>query len=143
MIRLDRYDWESYYRPQTKFAKVMFLHVSVRPQGGSGPRGSLVPGRVPAPGVSGPREGTCSRGVWSQEGSGPTSGGSGPGGVLVPRGCLLQRVWSRGGVWRPPSGTLTVAGGTHPTGMHSCSEILLEGCYYDRNSMTHPHFKTV
>ena len=29
-----------YYRPQTKFAKVMFLHVSVCPQGG-------VPGQVP------------------------------------------------------------------------------------------------
>ena len=26
----------SYYRPQTKFAKVMFLHVSVCPRGGGG-----------------------------------------------------------------------------------------------------------
>ena len=36
------------------------------------------------------------------------------GGVPAPGGCLL-----RGGAWwRPP--TATAAGGTHPTGMHSC-----------------------
>ena len=29
--------------------------------------------------------------------------------------------WSRGAAWwRPPPGTATAAGGTHPTGMHSC-----------------------
>ena len=27
---------------------------------------------------------------------------------------------ARGGVWRPPPVTATAAGGTHPTGMHSC-----------------------
>ena len=89
MIRLDRYDWESYYRPQTKFAKVMFLHVSVRPQGGSGPRGSLVPG-----------------GVWSQGGSGPTSGGSGPGGFWSHGGACSRGSGPGGGCGDPPPGHL-------------------------------------
>ena len=56
-----------FYRPQTKFAKVMFLQVSVCPQGG---------------------------------------GGLHPGGFSI------------GGA---PSGQC--AGGTHPTGMHSCLTI--------------------
>ena len=54
-----------YYRPQTKFAKVVFLHVCVCPQGrcllwgwGSAPRGDLVPGDLV------PEGGACSRGVW-------------------------------------------------------------------------------
>ena len=51
--------------------------------------------------------GTCSRGVCSRE--------SAPG-VYAPGGrCLLP-----GGAWRGPPGTATAAGGTHPTGMHSC-----------------------
>ena len=41
------------------------------------------------------------------------------GGVSAPGG-----VWSQGGAcWRPTHptpGTATAAGGTHPTGMHSC-----------------------
>ena len=69
-----------------------------------------------------------------------TGGELGPGGVcLVPGvcawsrgvGCLVQGgclVWGGGGAWswgggvwwRPPW-TATAAGGTHPTGMHSCS----------------------
>ena len=40
--------------------------------------------------------------------------GSGGLGVPGPRGCLV-----RNGGCRPP-GTATAAGGTHPTGMHSC-----------------------
>ena len=61
-------------------------------------------------------------------------GGSGPGGCLLPRGGLVLGgggsgpggtcswgVWSRGGVPGGDSpGTATAAGGTHPTGMHSC-----------------------
>ena len=43
-------------------------------------------------------------------------------------GCLFRGVWSGGclllgggGAWRrPPPETATAAGGTHPTGMHSC-----------------------
>ena len=34
---------EYFYRPQTKFAKVMFLQVSVCPQGGSVSTGGLCP----------------------------------------------------------------------------------------------------
>ena len=52
----------------------------------------------------------------------PALGGRGvpgPGG-----GTGLERgVWSWGGeyaCWRPPLRTATAAGGTHPTGMHSC-----------------------
>ena len=86
--------------------KVMFLQVSVilftggcllPERGGACSRGGRVSGPggacsqgVPAPG------GVCSQGV-------PALGGSGPGGV--PGG-------------DPP--TVTAAGGTHPTGMHSC-----------------------
>ena len=62
-------------------------------------------------------------------------------GVPDPRGCLVRGVllggvyvlggpgqggsalggaWSQGGAWWRPPGTATAAGGTHPTGMHSC-----------------------
>ena len=88
-------------------------------------------------------------GAWSWEGawSGgvPGPGGAGPGGVPVPKGgCLvwggawsggspgpqpngkLRGIWSRSthkgeveGSWPGPP-TATAAGGTHPTGMHSC-----------------------
>ena len=88
------------YRTQTKFAKVMFLHLSVShsvhggagPRGVPGPGGCLVKGGVPGP-VPGPG-GCLVKGVY-----------------LVP-GCLL----GEGAWWRPP----TAVGGTHPTGMHSC-----------------------
>ena len=42
-------------------------------------------------------------------------GGSGLGGCLV-QGCA----WSRGGGGDPPPMMATAAGGTYPTGMHSC-----------------------
>ena len=79
----------------------------------------------------------CSRGVPAPGGCVSAPGGvPGPRGVsaprgvprprrecLVPGGCLLrgEGVCSRGGGawWRPPR-TATAAGGTHPTGMHSC-----------------------
>ena len=50
-----------------------------------------------------------------------TGGRSGPAG-----GSALGSVCSRGGGawWRPP-GTATPAGGTHPTGMHSCLIVYL------------------
>ena len=45
-------------------------------------------------------------------------GASSQGGVLPPGGCFLPG-WIA--CWRPPSPrTATAAGGTHPTGMHSC-----------------------
>ena len=72
--------------------------MSVCPQGGAWSWG------VPGP------EGGCLilGGVWSR-------GGSGPGGCLVPEGGVA------GG--DPP--TATAAGGTHPTGMHSCDVVVL------------------
>ena len=61
-------------------------------------------------GVPGPR-GVCSwGGAWS-------GGVPGPGGV-----CSWGCVW-----WGPP-GTGTAAGGTHPTGMHSCITFNLGRC---------------
>ena len=64
-----------------------------------------------------------------------------PGGaVLPPGGCflggMLPPAGRGGGWWRPPipPGTATAAGGTHPTGMHSCynccasSELLTFYC---------------
>ena len=107
-----------------KFAKVMFLQVSVCPQGGAC---VVVPGG-----------GMCGEG-----------GVHGEGGVCMVKG---GRVWQRGGVrdegghtwrrggmcgkegvcgkgghvWHAPSPRDTAghcAGGTHPTGMHSCSEL--------------------
>ena len=44
-----------------------------------------------------------------------------PGGYMVLGGALFRGVHGPGGGvwWRSPS-TATAAGGTHPTGMHSC-----------------------
>ena len=60
-------------------------------------------------------EGMCGPGVaWSREG------------CLVRGGLLRKRgAWSGGGGawWRPPP-TATAAGGTHPTGMHSCFKYI-------------------
>ena len=50
-------------------------------------------------------------GAWSR------GGVHGPGGV-----CMV-----RGGAWSPPE-TATAAGGTHPTGMHSCFSFFFEYC---------------
>ena len=47
----------------------------------------------------------------------PGRGGSAPGGGL-------GGVCSQGGAWWRPPGTATAAGGTHPTGMHSCFMLL-------------------
>ena len=82
-------------------------------------RGCLVPGGICPRGVSdlgggsAPREGCLVQGGCLVPG-GLLPGGLVPGemGVCV---CLVQ-----GGAWWRPSGTATAAGGTHPTGMHSC-----------------------
>ena len=65
------------------------------------PGGGLVPG-VPDLG------GVCSLG-------GAWSGGSGPG------GSGSRGVPGLGGAWWRPTRIATAAGGTHPTGMHSCT----------------------
>ena len=92
----------------------------------------LSTGGVPAPGgrVPGPRVGVWSwrvpgpRGdAWSWGASGPGGawsqgvcswGVSGPGGVPGPGGCLVETPLA------------TAAGGTHPTGMHSCCGLSLK-----------------
>ena len=75
----------------------MFLQVSV----------ILFTGGVPGRGGSAPREGLLQgRGV-------PGQGG------LLRGGCLV-----RGGAWWRPPPTATAAGGTHPTGMHSCCKCI-------------------
>ena len=97
------------YRPQTKFAEVMFLHVSV-----------ILSTRV----CVWSRGGCLVRGVWCWQGLGG----------LVPEGGVsrsttkgeiegdLVQAHTQGGSWRRsgPAPPATAAGGTHPTGMHSC-----------------------
>ena len=97
-----------YYRPQTNFAKAMFLQVSVCPQGegvpapgGCGPGGCLLRGRV-----------GCS------------------GGLPVPGGCACRR---------PP----TAAGGTHPTGMHSCLTNVLQKRHENERNSTERGFMSL
>ena len=97
------------------WGKVICLQVCVCPQG----EGGLVPGEVSGPGgclvlggaVPGPR------------------GCLVPGGGLVLGGCLLPGSPApgslvQGGAWWRPPRTATAAGGTHPTGMHSCLKFL-------------------
>ena len=92
----------------TKFAKVMFLHVSVILSTGGclllG--GCLLQGGCLVQGVPGPR------GV-STPGTVP-----GPGGVCSGGHALRQTP--------PPGETATAADGTHPTGMHSCLDYLVK-----------------
>ena len=67
------------------------------------------------------------KGVACSGGGSAASGGACSRGrqkVCCQEGCLLQGAllpggWLHWGVWRPPV-TATAAGGTHPTGMHSC-----------------------
>ena len=80
------------------WGKVIFSQACVKNSVHRG-RGCLVWGR----GVPG------ARGV-------PGPGGPGPGGCLVPGGGS----WSWGVPGGDPPRTATAAGGTHPTGMHSC-----------------------
>ena len=81
-----------FYRPQTKFAKVTFSQVSVCPQAGGLPHCML--GYTPhLPGRYTPRAGTPPRCLVHA-------------GIHPPVQCIL--------------GYDQQAGGTHPTGMHSC-----------------------
>ena len=126
-----------YYRPQTKFAKVMFLHLSVSHSvhgGGGLLLGVSGPGEVPGPGGCLLRGGVCSWGGCLVLGGGVCTR------VLflhlsvshsVHRGGLLQGVpgpvgkgiWPGGVETPPPHVTATAAGGAHPTGMHSCYSL--------------------
>ena len=105
------------YRPQTKFAKVMFSQVSVCPQGvsASGPgRGVSTPGplgRHP-PGQTPPWQTPRQTPPWTDTPSLPSACWDTPpcpvhaGIHTLPAQCML--------------GYGQQVGGTHPTGMHSC-----------------------
>ena len=87
-----------YYRPQTMFAKVMFLQVSVSH---SVHRGEGVRGR----GMHGGGGGMCGR---ERGGVGGVHGVGGGMHACIPPADTIATAYSE---W---------AGGTHPTGMHSC-----------------------
>ena len=102
---------------RNEVAKVMFLHVSVCPQGG-------VPGQLP------PDQVHPHNPLWDQVQ--PPGTGIPPDQVhpphsetrytpLEPGTHPRDQVYPPGQV--PPKETATVADGTHPTGIHSCSQI--------------------
>ena len=107
-----------FYRPQTKFAKVMFLHVSVSHsvhRGGGGGIPACLTG-LSWGGVS-----QHALQVYRPTPKGEVEGSGGgvsrptPGGECIPA-CTEAD---------PPPPTATAAGCTHPTGMHSCSKYAL------------------
>ena len=106
-----------YYRPQRSCGKVMILHLCVILFGGGGSLSQHVPQVTWPGGVSVPGGlylgGSLSGGVSVQ--GGPCSGGS-----LSRRGSPVRENPPR---QRPP--VRWRAGGTHPTGMHSCVVILI------------------
>ena len=131
------------YHPKTKFAKVVFLHVSVCPQWGGG-----IPARLAglqahtrggerlrglARGSPGPHPGRRLRGLAGggrspcpHPGGGEVEG-SGQGGFSspTPRGvCIPACIEADTPL---PQQTATAAGGTHPTGMHSCFVLQVSG----------------
>ena len=89
------------YRPQTKITKVMFSQVSVCPRGGS--RGACMAGECAW-------RGSCGRGACVAGGHVWQGGMCGRGGIRGRVGAYMADT-TRYGQW---------AGGTHPTGMHSC-----------------------
>ena len=117
---------EIYYRPQTKFAKVMFLHMSVCPQGEYLGRytpwaGIHPPGQVHPPGRYPPGQVHTPLARYT-----PPWPGTSPGQVHPWAGTPLGRYTSH-----PPAmhqcmlGYGQQAGSTHPTGMHSCQAIAI------------------
>ena len=86
----------SYYRPQTKFAKVVFLHVSVILSTGGGLPQCMLGYHPPGAGTTPPRADT------PQE--------------QAPPGAVYAGRYGQ------------QAGGTHPTGMHSCFTIWSISC---------------
>ena len=88
-----------FYRPQTKFAKVMFLHVSVCPRGEGEYLGRYPPGQVH-------RTDRYPPGRYIPQADTPHPQ------QVHPQAVHAGRYGQQ-------------AGGTHPTGMHSCTENLL------------------
>ena len=94
------------YRLQTKFAKVMFLHVSVILSTGGGGILACIAG------LQTHTQGRKFRGL-----AGGGSPGPHPWGVGIPACTEAEPP--------PPQQTATAASGTHPTGMHSCYAYIL------------------
>ena len=113
-----------FYRPQTKFAKVMFLQVSVCPRGG-GVRGCSRGVCVVAPGGCGCLGGMC--GCWG------VACMVAPGGVCIdaPRGACMV---AQGGrcAWLFPGGACVVAKG----GVCGCSRGGVHGFFDEIRSMS-------
>ena len=139
----------NYYRPQTKFAKVMFLQVSVILSTGGAcvvaPGGCMV---APAGGghawlLQGGMRGCsggggmhgCSRGVggaWLLQGACMVA----PGGVCGFFRGVACVFFSRGACVVFPMRYGQWAGGTHPTGMHSCSVRAIKTGIYALSSVS-------
>ena len=137
------------YRPQTKFAKVMFLQVCVCPQGGG--RAWHVVGRVCVAGghawlggggmrgrgvcmARGCMAGGCAwQGGVCMAGRVCVAGGGvhgrGVGACVAGGACVAEGGGGMAGGVRATADTMGYgqwAGGTHPTGMHSCFVLHLE-----------------
>ena len=116
-----------YYRPQTKFAKVMFSQLSVCPRGGGG----ALSRRVSLSSVSLSKEvsvrggwGFCQGGSLSRTVSvkrGLCLEGLSPGGESLSRGSLSRDLCLGGGSVRETLYLVWLhAGVTHATAMHAC-----------------------
>ena len=128
-----------YYRPQTKSAKVTFLHLSVSH---SVHRGDM--------GGKGGMHGSGACMVWGMCGRGHAwRGGMHDWGCMAGGMCGRGHAWQggmhgRGHVWQgacmaghtcPPADTTRYsqwAGGTHSTGMHSCLDLILSSVLVKR-----------
>ena len=137
------------YHPQTKFPKVMFLHMSVCPHEGHAWQGASVVGGAWQGDMGG-------RGHAWQEGACMAGGGCAWQGGMHGRGCAWQGACVAGGMHgggvhgrgacvaggvHPLADTMRYGqweGGTHPTGMHSCfnEEMLLDFAWNRPCSLT-------
>ena len=96
------------YHPQTKFAKVIFLHLSLILFTGVS---ASVHAGIPPPGLGTPREQSPPGADTPWEQTPPRS--------RTPAGAGSPRTRHH----PPGAETATAADGTHPTGMHSCIDM--------------------
>ena len=105
----------TYYRPQTKFAKVMFLQVCVYPQRGACIAGGVCGGGGGMHGGEGGAWQGAVRGVGGMHGGGHVWWGA-----CMVGGCVAGGVHGRGACVADTTRYCQWAGCTHPTEMHSC-----------------------
>ena len=116
-IATEKITCSGIFTARKRSAKVMFLHVSVCPQGRGIP--ACLADGIPAC-LTGLQGCVCVYPCMSCRFPGPHPRGSLRGlakGIsrFIPRGVHPSMHWCR-----PPQLMATTAGGTHPTGMHSC-----------------------